>query len=1209
MCDDDKDDVIDIVVLKDQDGTWVESDVEIKDIDVDTKADVSFMYKGDVPDGFHVESLKKTLTFVTLGGKISVNQYVEIPCQRGDFMNRMVRFHLTDHKLNILGKIDHALFGIKTIIPLRAHPMLKPILYDSKALHSDLAIYHDDANKFVKQIANEVNDNEKAEGKLKGFKYVLKLDTPKTQIATQVIKMNPRMQTAFEEHVDELIKLDEIERLPDDTIGVRVYHLGVEQSNKTRFCTDARPINEKLISDENPSSIPDVTTLFKGKRGYKYYTKLDITRAYNAIEFEEADDGRVFFTHRGKKVGFKRCPFGISDIPSFFNRAMRQILAAHEDYCDSYFDDVMVFSDDYEEHLKHVKAVLISLTKAGLRINASKCEFCCEAVPYLGYYITQDGILPQQKKINELMVIKDPKTYKQCESLLGKLGYNRNFFLNATGITSELRLFMKQVKEAKENGKKVDWTPIAGIVQRIRDELQKIMKISFITPGMPIKLYTDASMVGIGALLTQEVNGKTNIIGTFSRSLNKHEKNYNVNRKEMLAVIDAVRYFSDILRWRDFVVVTDNQTTKAMLDLKKSTDNRTLNEWNGLMMFYDYDMEKIKGEYNWFADLFSRTPYGSSDEGTIFEPVSDHNAHVKDNELLSIDYDAYYERKSVVKVLYTTLRSGRKVGVTDDEDDDGRITPKPTSDVMMNDEVVTEVTKTVVSNATGDDVTQDNVEIDDDDGENNADDKRENTGVLEIKNGLDEIMEDRRQMMNFIRERHEFHHGSANILLEEVKEKFGTNVGLSYFCRTVTDECETCMHTNTHKSGHMPTQHIVAEEPWQIVSADLLELAHDTYHAQLQKEDRFGYALVLVDHMTSFVVIKPIKTKSKEDVIEAMNWAFANYGSPALLRSDGGGELNNSQIDELVQKAKIQHRKSAAYNSKSVGKVERHNRSIRDLIRKLMLIDKYRHDWSTYAYYIQYLLNSRISPIAKYSPFYMMFGRHPWGQFTDYIEAKVIVDAVSWANTRKLHAELLKKIDEDRVEYYEKMKKDADKGKAMTGKYPQNTHVMVKNFGGDKSIRPYIGPFIVIGHDVYGNHILKTFGGKGARIWTRRPPVTHIKPVVKGEDVETIGSIVDYKEVNGEECYYVKFLGIDDVHEVTKENMLDQHLMKVYHEKRTKFYSNPRNAHKDFVYEVDGRIIKKKDLLIDNEETLKKLMEPPQLSKVMKDKNVINLDK
>ena len=116
----------------------------------------------------------------------------------------------------------------------------------------------------------------------------------------------------------------------------------------------------------------------------------------------------AFITHKGL-YEFNVMPFGLRNAPAVFQRLMQQILGnLNQDdkppFVSVYLDDIIIYSETFQDHLNHLQQVISRLRNAGLKLKPSKCYFNCQEVKYLGHVITPHGISPNPAR---LLAVRD----------------------------------------------------------------------------------------------------------------------------------------------------------------------------------------------------------------------------------------------------------------------------------------------------------------------------------------------------------------------------------------------------------------------------------------------------------------------------------------------------------------------------------------------------------------------------------------------------------------------------------------------------------------------------------------------------------------------------------------------------------------------------------------------------------------------------------
>lgn len=136
-------------------------------------------------------------------------------------------------------------------------------------------------------------------------------------------------------------------------------------------------------------------------------------------------------------------PYGMKNAPASFQRWMNTITACIKG-CVTYLDDVVVYSDSWEEHISEVGELLNRFSSDNLVVNLAKCEFVKAQVQYLGYVIGQGSVAPPLAKFESICRCPRPQNRKELQRYLGMIGYYRMFILNFTEVVAPLTDLLKK---------------------------------------------------------------------------------------------------------------------------------------------------------------------------------------------------------------------------------------------------------------------------------------------------------------------------------------------------------------------------------------------------------------------------------------------------------------------------------------------------------------------------------------------------------------------------------------------------------------------------------------------------------------------------------------------------------------------------------------------------------------------------------------------
>ena len=281
-----------------------------------------------------------------------------------------------------------------------------------------------------------------------------------------------------------------------------------------------------------------------------------------------------------------------------------------------YLDDIIIFSDAKEEHLKRLEAVFQKLCAAGLKLKPSKCFFFREEIEYLGHVVSGKGISTNPKKIEAVAKWPTPKTVYDIRSFLGFVGYYRRFIKNFSMITKPVREVITGLEnQSKRTAKKtyIEWTDAADTAfEHLKAMCVSTPILAYPDYQLPFTLHTDSSTDGLGAVLYQKQDGKLRVIAYASRSVSKAESNYPAHKLEFLALKWAVceKFHEYLYGSKSFEVFTDNNPLTYVLTSAKL--DACGQRWVAKLANYNFSIKYRCGVSNTEADALSRIKWSEA---------------------------------------------------------------------------------------------------------------------------------------------------------------------------------------------------------------------------------------------------------------------------------------------------------------------------------------------------------------------------------------------------------------------------------------------------------------------------------------------------------------------------------------------------------------------------------------------------------------------
>lgn len=377
-----------------------------------------------------------------------------------------------------------------------------------------------------------------------------------------------------------------------------------KKDKSVRLCGDYKVTVNRCIQPET-YPLPSAEDLFATLAGGKYFSKIDLTSAYQQLELEP--NSKVYTTittHKGL-YRYNRLPFGISTAPSIFQRSMDQILQGLE-HVVCYLDDILVTSSTLEDHLQLLDRVLARLTANGIRANLRKCEFLKSSMEYLGYRIDAQGLHPTESKVQAIQNAPSPSNVMELRSFLGLLNYYGRFL---TGLST----ILKPLHQLLEKDSRWKWT--SECEKAFKEAKESLLRSKWLThydPSKPLCLACDASPSGVGAVISHIMpNGDEVPIACASRTLSPSERNYAQIEREALGIVFGVKKFHKYLYGRKFTLITDHKPLTAIFNTQTAIPSLAalrMQRWALTLLSYNYDIVYRKSKEHGNADALSRLP-------------------------------------------------------------------------------------------------------------------------------------------------------------------------------------------------------------------------------------------------------------------------------------------------------------------------------------------------------------------------------------------------------------------------------------------------------------------------------------------------------------------------------------------------------------------------------------------------------------------------
>lgn len=152
-----------------------------------------------------------------------------------------------------------------------------------------------------------------------------------------------------------------------------------KKDGSLRMCVDYRALNEVTIKNKYP--LPRIDDLFDQLKGASVFSKIDLRSGYHQLKIRQEDISKTAFVTRYELYEFTVMAFELTNAPAYFMNLMNKIFMEYLDqFIVVFIDDILIYSQNEEEHKQHLRLVLEKLRQQQLYAKFSKCEFWLDQV-------------------------------------------------------------------------------------------------------------------------------------------------------------------------------------------------------------------------------------------------------------------------------------------------------------------------------------------------------------------------------------------------------------------------------------------------------------------------------------------------------------------------------------------------------------------------------------------------------------------------------------------------------------------------------------------------------------------------------------------------------------------------------------------------------------------------------------------------------------
>ena len=639
----------------------------------------------------------------------------------------------------------------------------------------------------------------------------------------------------------------------------------MKSNNKIRICGDySQTINKYMTMARHP--LPSIDDVCYTVGNAKYFTKIDLQNAFLQLPLdEESKKYTTINTSEGMYV-YNFLPYGTCSSPGIFRSFLCNILSGIKSVI-IYQDDILIMTETTNQHDLILDKVLNALRNAGLKINRDKSEFFTNEINYLGHVFDKNGVRMDSEKIRAILKAPKPTNIKQVQSFIGLCNYYNRFIINFSEVFAPLYKLLKKNSTFEWNSEQ----------NKCFEIIKKLFTTNLVLKSFDLNLETaletDASSVGIGAVLMQKHDNNWLPVQFVSRSLNSAERSYSQIEREALSVIFGCEKFKKFLLGSEFLLKNDHKPLKKLFAndaLVPTTCSARLQRWALRLSQFKYVFEYIKGEENVNSDFLSRLPLNETVQSqepneVIFVISSLNDMPVTCNDIITETNNDEYLLK-----LKQYIRSGFP---------------------SILDAKLSEFSNVI-------------------------DDLSISKDCIMFQN---RVYVPKKLRNHVLKQFHEHHPGIS--AMRQLARALIWYPGLDKDIINYVKSCKNCQDNQSKPSQNSNVAWPKATTRWSRLHID-----HFFY------EDKIFF--VLIDSFSKYIECSIVQNVSSNCTIEFLREIFARNGLPETIVSDNSTSFVSTEFKEFLENNKIIHITSPAYHPSSNGQGENSVRIIKQLLKK-----------------------------------------------------------------------------------------------------------------------------------------------------------------------------------------------------------------------------------------------------------------------------------
>ena len=672
--------------------------------------------------------------------------------------------------------------------------------------------------------------------------------------------------------IEKMEKLGVIVKVDAPTEWVSSILVVPKPNGKMRICLDPKDLNRAIKRQHY--KLPTREEILAQFSDARIFTKLDASQGFWQMRLDDESSYLTTFNTPFGRYRYLRLPYGIKSAPEVYHKRIHEMFEGIPNV-DTSMDDIIIYGKNDKEHDLALNHVMERVNENNLKLNADKCIFGVQELVFLGDKLTSKGVQPDPGKVSAIQNMPTPTDKTGVQRFLGMVQYLGKWIPDLSEITTPLRelLHFKNVWEWTDRHEKSFNT--------LKDIIVKQPTLVFYDPEKPIKISSDASKDGLGAVLLQLHGSEWRPVAFASRSMISAETRYAQIEKELLSIAFACDRFHQFIYGSTFISETDH---KPLVNIfKKSLCDCPLRVQRLLLRLQRYDMEVVyvPGKLLVTADTLSRA----------VENIKPTN---KSDECLEKDIDMY-----VNAVINTMPFSDKRLN---------EVREKTNSDVDLT------VLKDVILGGWPHSKpdcpapvmeywnVRDELSV--------ADDVIYKGSKIVIPKSM------RKQVLIKI---HEGHMGIDKCKKRGREVLYWPRISLDI--EQMVQNCSACLKYSAKKPREPLMPHEIPIRGYQRVSSDLFSCHNKDF-------------LIVTDSFSFYPEVTRLPSTNSKAIIEGHKTMFARHGTPDVLMTDNGPQYTSNEFRNFAKDWDFQHITSSPHFPSSNGSAEAAVKVVKNMLLK-----------------------------------------------------------------------------------------------------------------------------------------------------------------------------------------------------------------------------------------------------------------------------------